>query len=197
MEAPVAREAPAHDSWEGLVRFWEETDWPEGCKAEIIEGTVRVTPPAMNHHACIASRIQGALYPTLPEEWGVFQRQSVTVPSCRALLTPDVLVLPSAVLAEAAADYHVPATHALLVAEITSPSTAVQDRIEKLFAYARAGVPLYLLIDPHATGSPTIHLHGEPRDGKYRVLWAGKFGEAVPVPAPFDLALDTFSFPRP
>ncbi|MFJ9939121.1 hypothetical protein [Streptomyces erythrochromogenes] len=51
MKAPVAREAPAYDSWEGHVRFWEETDWPEGCKAEIIEGTVRVTPPAMNHQA--------------------------------------------------------------------------------------------------------------------------------------------------
>ncbi|MFD9104549.1 Uma2 family endonuclease [Streptomyces virginiae] len=188
---------PASDSWEGLVRLWEETDWPEGCKVEIVEGSIRVTPPAMNHHAYIASRIQSALHPDLPEEWGIHQRQSVLVPACRALLTPDVLVLPSSVLVESGTEHYVPATHAALVAEITSPSTAAQDRIEKLFAYARAGIPLYLLIDPHATGSPTIHLYGEPGDGKYRVLWAGTFGEVVPVPAPFDLALDTSGFPRP
>jgi hypothetical protein len=24
-------------SWDGLVRFWEEMDWPEGSKVEIVE----------------------------------------------------------------------------------------------------------------------------------------------------------------
>ncbi|MFD9083083.1 Uma2 family endonuclease [Streptomyces erythrochromogenes] len=197
MRAPVTPDVPAYESWEGLVRFWEETDWPEGCKVEIIEGTIRVTPPAMNHHACIASRIQGALYPTLPEGWGIHQRQSVAVPSCTSLLTPDVLVLPLSVLVEAATEYYVPATYARLVAEITSPSTAAQDRTEKPVAYARAGIPLYLLIDPHATGEPAIHLYGEPANGTYRLLWSGKFGETVKLPEPFGVAIDTSAFPRP
>ncbi|MFJ3634738.1 hypothetical protein [Streptomyces sp. NPDC090112] len=56
--------------------------------------------------------------------------------------------------------------------EITSWSYAVHDRVAKLSGCAAAGIPLHLLIDPHATGSPTIRLYGEPGDGKYRVLSA-------------------------
>lgn len=76
-------------------------------------------------------------------------------------------------------------------------SNAVNDRVAKLHGYATAGIPLHLLIDPHATGEPAVHLYGEPTSGTYRLLWAGKFGETVKLPAPFDLALDTSGFPRP
>ncbi len=31
-------------SWDDLVRFWEEMEWPEGSKVEIIEGIVTVSP---------------------------------------------------------------------------------------------------------------------------------------------------------
>ncbi|MFJ4903772.1 Uma2 family endonuclease [Streptomyces sp. NPDC088727] len=31
--------------WDDLVRIWEETDAPEGCKVEIIEGIGTVSPP--------------------------------------------------------------------------------------------------------------------------------------------------------
>lgn len=31
------------------------------------------------------------------------------------------------------------------------------DRVAKLNGYAAAGVPLYLLIDPHVSGTPTVH----------------------------------------
>ncbi|MFD3699937.1 Uma2 family endonuclease [Streptomyces sp. NPDC058646] len=56
----------------------------------------------------------------------------------------------------------IPAGAAELVVEITSKSNAVNDRVSKLKGYAAAGIPLHLLIDPHGTGSPTIHLYGEP-----------------------------------
>lgn len=31
--------------WDDLVRIWQETDAPEGCEVEIIEGIVTVAPP--------------------------------------------------------------------------------------------------------------------------------------------------------
>ena len=31
-------------NWDDLVRFWEEMDWPEGSKVEIIEGIITVSP---------------------------------------------------------------------------------------------------------------------------------------------------------
>ena len=39
----VGHPSPA-TSWDDLVRLWEETDGPEGCKVEIIEGIVTVSP---------------------------------------------------------------------------------------------------------------------------------------------------------
>ncbi|MEV7560145.1 Uma2 family endonuclease [Streptomyces sp. NPDC089795] len=164
---------------------------------EIIGGTVRVAPRAANRHVLIASMVRRALCPALPETWGVHQRQSIAVASCKAMLTPDILVLDSSVLVESATECYVPAERAVLVAEITSLSTAAQDRTEKSAAYARAGIPLYLLIDAHAPGGPTVTLYGEPKQDVYRVLGAGRFGDTFHLPTPFDLAIDTSVFPRP
>lgn len=38
-------------------------------------------------------------------------------------------------------------------------------------------------------------LYGEPTGDVYRVLRAGKFGDAITLPEPFDLTLDTGVFP--
>ncbi|MFC8697446.1 hypothetical protein [Streptomyces parvus] len=35
---------PGQD-WDDLVRIWEETDAPEGCRVEIIDEIVTVSPP--------------------------------------------------------------------------------------------------------------------------------------------------------
>lgn len=191
----VEHQPPSGDDWDSVVRLWERMDVPKGCKVEIIEGIVTVAPPPVNDHNLIAELVQSRLYAAIPSDWGVFQTLNVEVPSHSGLYIPDLAVVPRSEVPRG--ESFAPAGVAKLVVEVTSRSTAVNDRVAKLKGYAAAGVPLYLLIDPHATGSPTIHLYGEPNDGKYRVLYAGKFGEAVHLPDPFDLTLDTFSFPRP
>ncbi|MEV7522964.1 Uma2 family endonuclease [Streptomyces sp. NPDC091371] len=196
MSALAVEHQPSRgDDWDSVVRLWEEMDVPKGCKVEIIEGIVTVAPPPANAHNLIAVSLQRRLYTAIPDDWEVFQTLNTAVPSRTGLYIPDLAVVPREAVPER--DNFVPAAAAELVVEITSKSNAVHDRVSKLNGYAAAGVPLYLLIDPHATGSPTIHLYGEPSDGKYRVLHAGKFGEAVHLPEPFDLTLDTFGFPRP
>lgn len=45
-------------NWDDLVRFWEEMDWPEGSKVEIIEGIITVSPAPGLPHNVIAARIQ-------------------------------------------------------------------------------------------------------------------------------------------
>ncbi|MFG2337183.1 Uma2 family endonuclease [Streptomyces yangpuensis] len=183
------------DDWDSAVGLWKGTGAPKGCKVEIIEGIVTVAPPPVNDHNLIADLVQQRLYSVVPDGWGVFQTLNVAIPSRDGLYIPDLVVVPRKAVPRG--ENFTPADVAELVVEITSRSNAVHDRVAKLSGYAAAGIPLYLLVDPHATGSPTIHLYGEPGDGKYRVLWAGKFGETVPLPAPFDLALDTSAFPRP
>ncbi|MGC5568459.1 Uma2 family endonuclease [Streptomyces sp. FR-108] len=180
-------------SWDDLVRFREEMEWPEGSKVEIIEGIVTVSPTPANQHNLIADHVQRRLYAAIPDDWGIFQTLSVAVPSRLGMFIPDLVVVPTAEV-DGPGNY-IPAAAAELVVEVTSQSNAQHDRISKPAAYAAAGIPLYLLIDRWAPGGPTVTLYGEPQGDVYRVLYAGKFGEQIALPEPFDLKLDTSAFP--
>jgi Uma2 family endonuclease len=180
-------------SWDDLVRFWEEMEWPEGSKVEIIEGIVTVSPAPESRHNVIAARIQRRLYSVIPEDWEIFQTLAVAVPSRLGMLIPDLVVAPVRECAEAGS--HIPAALAELVVEVTSPSNAGHDRVTKPAAYATAGIPLYLLVDRWAPGGPTVTLYGEPKGDVYRVLSAVKFGDPISLPEPFDVTIDTGEFP--
>jgi Uma2 family endonuclease len=183
----------SEQSWDDLVRFWEEMDHPEGSKVEIIEGIVTVSPSPANNHNFIAGKIQRRLYGSIPEDWDLYQTQALAVPSRMGLYIPDLAVLPDA--AVQGQGNVVAAAEAELVVEITSQRNARHDRISKAAGYAAAGIPLYLLVDRWAPDGSTITLYGEPEDDVYRTLYAGKFGEPVPLPDPFGLTLDTADFP--
>ncbi|MGW7382037.1 Uma2 family endonuclease [Streptomyces sp. NPDC054794] len=180
-------------SWDDLVRFWEEMDWPEGSKVEIIEGIITVSPAPAFRHNVIAARIQRRLYSVIPEDGEILQTLAIAVPSRLGMLIPDLLVTP--VLEHPEADSHIPAALAELVVEVTSRSNARHDRVSKPAAYAAAGIPLYLLVDRWAPDGPTVTLYGEPKGDVYRPLSTAKFGEAIKIPAPFDLVIDTSEFP--
>ncbi|WP_405856940.1 Uma2 family endonuclease [Streptomyces sp. NBC_00090] len=179
--------------WDDLVRIWEETDAPEGCKVEIIEGIITVSPSPASRHNLIASLVHRRLIHTIPEDWAVVQTQAIAVPARRGMYIPDLAVLPAATLDEPG--QYVAAGDVELVAEVTSPSNGNHDRISKAAGYAAAGIPLYLLIDSFAPGGPTVTLYGEPNGDVYRVLSAVKFGMEIHLPAPFGLTLDTAEFP--
>lgn len=179
--------------WDDLVRFWEEMDWPEGSKVEIIEGIITVSPVPAPRHNVIGERIQRRLYSVIPSDWEIFQTLAIAVPSRLGMLIPDLLVAPVQECVEA--ESHIPAALAELVVEVTSKSNAQHDRVSKPAAYATAGIPLYLLIDRWAPGGPTATLFGEPKGDVYRVLSAVKFGDPIKLPDPFDLTIDTGEFP--
>ncbi|MEU6879872.1 Uma2 family endonuclease [Streptomyces sp. NPDC046712] len=179
--------------WDDLVRIWEETDAPEGCKVEIIEGIITVSPPPSNAHNRIAEKVQRRLYSVIPEDWGIYQTLGTAIPSRDSLYIPDLAVVPEGMLSEPG--NFVPAAGAELVVEVTSKSNASHDRIMKAAGYAQAGVPLYLLIDGFAPGGATVTLYGEPKGEAYRVLSAVPFGMEIRLPAPFDLTIDTRTFP--
>ncbi|MEV0301210.1 Uma2 family endonuclease [Streptomyces prasinus] len=180
-------------SWDDLVRFWEEMEWPEGSKVEIIEGIITVSPAPALRHNVIAERIQRRLYSVIPEDWGVYQTLAIAVPSRLGMLIPDLLVAP--VQEHSESDSHIPAALAALVVEVTSKSNARHDRVSKPAAYATAGIPLYLLVDRWAPDGPTVTLFGEPDGDVYRPLSTVKFGEPIKLPEPFDLVIDTAEFP--
>ncbi|KMS84218.1 MULTISPECIES: Uma2 family endonuclease [Streptomyces] len=180
-------------NWDDLVRYWEEMEWPEGSKVEIIEGIITVSPAPAFRHNVIAARIQRRLYSVIPEDWEIFQTLAIAVPSRLGMLIPDLVVAP--VPEHTESDSHIPAALAELVVEVTSRSNAGHDRVGKPAAYATAGIPLYLLVDRWAPGGPTATLYGEPKGDVYRVLKAVKFGDLIELPEPFGLTIDTSEFP--
>ncbi|MFD5537924.1 Uma2 family endonuclease [Streptomyces sp. NPDC127079] len=180
-------------NWDELVRYWEEMEWPEGSKVEIIEGIITVSPAPASRHNVIAERVQRRLYSVVPDDLGIYQTLAIAVPSRLGMLIPDLVVAPVQGCVEA--DSHIPAALAELVVEVTSKSNGRHDRVSKPAAYATAGIPLYLLIDRWAPGGPTATLYGEPKGDVYRVLSAVKFGDPIKLPEPFGLTIDTGEFP--
>ncbi|MFE2290155.1 Uma2 family endonuclease [Streptomyces sp. NPDC059452] len=194
VDAPAVEPVPGHGrDWDDLVRIREETDAPKGCKVEIIDEIVTVSPPASKDHHSTAALIQRELYSVIPEDWGIYQVLGVALPGQGGIYVPDLVVLPRA--AVSGLGYHVPAAEARLVVEITSRANANHDRISKADGYAKAGVELFLLLDPWHSGRPTATLYGEPEGGTYRVLQAVEYGGRISLPEPFALDLDTGVFP--
>ncbi|MYW68510.1 Uma2 family endonuclease [Streptomyces sp. SID8379] len=187
--SPLAVEpGPARGSdWDELVRVWEETDAPEGCKVEIIEGIVTLAPPPSEEHNDAAELVTEILWPARPEGCGIYQALGLIAADAGGLYIPDLCVVPRAALRERR---RVQAAEAELVVEITSQDNANHDRVKKAHGYAKAGVPLYLLLDPWHSGRPTATLYGEPAGGTYRVLDSVEYGEELRLPAPFAITLD-------
>jgi Uma2 family endonuclease len=82
-----------------------------------------------------------------------------------------------------------------LIVEVTSPASAdtvYNDRVVKPRQYAKAGIPLYLLVDQERAAWT---LHGLGDKPGYDVLAAGKFGESVPLTAPFGFSIPSTEWP--
>jgi len=78
----------------------------------------------------------------------------------------------------------------LLAAEVVSPHSQRRDRVTKLRAYAQGRVPLYLLVDQLADPA-TVTLFSEPDESSYRTCTPATAGQALRLPEPFGIALDT------
>lgn len=181
--------------WDELVWVWGRSEAPRGCRVEIIEGLVTVTPySAQAHHGTVA-HLHRRLCEVIPEDWDVYQRLALAVPTRLGLCVPDVAVVPQDESLTNDVDF-VDAGRAELVVEVTSRATARHDRVSKPAAYASAGIPLYLLVDRWAPEGPTATLYGEPQGDVYRPQAVAKFGELLTLPAPFDLVIDTGEFPE-
>ncbi|MFJ1594535.1 Uma2 family endonuclease [Kitasatospora albolonga] len=190
--------APDGHAWDYLLRTWRELDVPEGWRAEIDEGRIFLEPPPHVHHNGIAARVQRSLYATLPDNLGIYQTLSIHMAPLGKLYVPDLVVMPTELIAAADPDSSDPmdASEALLVVEITSKGNAREDRTKKYRAYARAGVPMYLLIDRFDTRGAMSTLFTEPNeDGTFKHVDAVPFGKPLALPAPFDVSLPTDEFP--
>ncbi|MDT0379850.1 Uma2 family endonuclease [Streptomyces sp. DSM 42041] len=181
-------------SLDELFELLERMPVPEGYKAEIVEGTVHMSPQRDAHWEIIR-RIVRALEDRFGMDAKVKSDVRIDFPDSSNGFAPDV-----AKLRDSAGKGHTDGRRGWLhedvefIAEVISRGTAANDYGPKQQAYAAAAVPVYLIVDPYTA---TCHLFTHPKDGEYQSRLTAKFGEVLDLSGTVvDLELPTADFPR-
>jgi Uma2 family endonuclease len=165
---------------------------PRGWRVELIEGEICVTPPANGEHEEIVSELTEQVIDRRQDQsLRNYRGIGLNVPGASGTghVVPDLVIAPKGTFGDSD-EWHDPSA-VLLVAEVTSTSTADRDREKKILGYARADIPVYLLID-REEGEVTVH--SEPSGDEYAKAAKYKLGLTVPLPAPLGFDLDTAEF---
>lgn len=192
MTAMAHEPMPAQDDI--LLEGFLALETPTGFRAELIEGEIVVTPPTDGDHedyldvinaqvraeSAVLMQISGGKGLRLPGP--EFQPEDHVI--------PDATVAPRALRLFRGAPPWMSGDGVAMVVEVTSTKPH-NDRVGKRRAYARAGIPLYLLVDREKS---TVTLFSEPKDGDYPAHQTVPFGKSLPLPAPFSFDLDTADF---
>lgn len=162
------------------------------------EGVLLVmNPPAIEHRRivrAIVDEAKRAFYTgTVTVNWAADENFQWDLPDASGrFYVPDlVFIHPDATTAEEEK------AAIALVAEVTSPTspdTVLNDRTTKPVQYAKAGVPLYLLVDQEL-GRWTLFGLAEGWQ-RYQVAADGAYGEEINLPAPLGFRLTTTGWPR-
>lgn len=160
---------------EDVFRMLEAGILSEDEPLELLEGELVVVSPQDPLHAATASEIEHLLERHGPP--GTFARAHSPIAAAPdSMPEPDVALIRGRRLDFARR--HPTAEDLLLVVEICRTSQ-VADR-HKEAVYARAGVPLYWLVD---LATRRLHVHSAPRpDGQYDEHQSYTEGDRVPVP---------------
>ncbi|MFJ8489863.1 Uma2 family endonuclease [Streptomyces sp. NPDC094038] len=157
---------------EVLWQAWKAMELPEGYRAEIIEGAIEVSPTGRLTHAQITNRLRRALDKFL--DGGEYAcHQDTNVIHKRKGWIPDAFLASEDL--EPHADEEglgVKASAVSLIVEVVSPGKRNQDRdrVRKRREYARAGIPVYVVIDDHDSHG-TVTVLTEPE--LERADWVG------------------------
>ncbi|UGY92123.1 Uma2 family endonuclease [Streptomyces gobiensis] len=164
---------------------------PAGWRVELIEGEIHVAPPPNGDHEEIVSEISGQVRDHR-KDLGRYTNIGLDVPgaSSSGKVIPDIVIAPKGSFSGRPEMYHDPAP-AMLVGEVTSPTTAKNDRGKKLRGYARAGIPCYLLID-RVSGRAVLYTN--PSGEHYVRSETVDLSETLKLPEPLGFELDTSEF---
>ncbi|MFE7589263.1 Uma2 family endonuclease [Kitasatospora sp. NPDC057512] len=169
-----------------LLAYAQSLTPPAGWKIEISgdEIIVMAGPSVIHQRNLLLVRRQFDAH----EPAGLMPSENTDLasPNVGKLRNPDLTYIPLSALEEGG--NQVPAEQAAIAVEIVSPSNPENDLVGKVRDYPLMAIPLYLLIDPR---EGDLTLYAEPSGSGYRWRWNGKFGDPVPIPAPFGFELAT------
>jgi len=193
-EAAVPIEDFGHQNLRALADRLLETTRVE----YVDEGVLLImNPPGIEHRRIVRGIVDDAkrAYYTgvISVNWAADENYQWNLPDASGrFYIPDlVFIHPEAATVE---EEH--AAIALII-EVTSPTSAdtvLNDRTTKPVEYAKAGVPLYLLVDQEL-GKWTLYGLAEGWQ-RYQVVATGLYGEVVTLPVPLGFTIDTAVWPR-
>ena len=149
----------------------------DGNRYELIDGMLLVSPAPGSRHQKISMKLGSRLDAACPDDLHVFAAPFAVRPSRILEVQPDLLVCRDSDLT----DKLLPVAP-LLVVEILSPSTALNDLNTKKAVYERLGVPTFWVIDPEV---PTLTAFEFGADGLYEQTVVVKADEVFETTAPF------------
>ncbi|MGW7553182.1 Uma2 family endonuclease [Streptomyces rimosus] len=156
-----------------------------GDRVQIIEGVIEPVSPTWDHEAS-ADSLRDQIHARARELGCVIGSGNLDLPGSPNWYVPDLAVVPADAAKGAGA---LLPDQTLLIVEVTSESNADTDRVVKRRRYAEYGAPLYLLVDRQQRA---VTLFAEPgRLGYTKITGPLPYGTPLPLPAPFDLTLDT------
>ncbi|MGW3591891.1 Uma2 family endonuclease [Streptomyces fungicidicus] len=191
-ERPTTR-GTEPDSFEGLLNTLDELDVPDGYTAEIIRGSIVVSPWSKGYYLDVMELVCEQLRQHLPSEHRISYGPFLyTFPQVERAYGPDIHVAHRSI--SRSTSNHLDGEALSFVAELTSSSTRDDDLTDKVLTYGRSGVPVFLLLDMQEEQATVFSM---PSAKGYESRDTKPFGEKLRIPQPFDCVLDTTDFKAP
>lgn len=180
---PLSENGPSLD--EVVWQAWKAMELPEGYRAEIIEGAIEVSPPGRYSHSQIVFLLKEALGDFL--RGGDFAaRNDTNIIHEGSAWVPDMFVVARDAERYVTDDgLGLTAAGVRVVFEVVSPGKRSQDRdrVKKRREYARAGIPVYVLIDDYdGQGAVTLFTRPRPDKADWEDIHRVPYGTEVTIP---------------
>jgi hypothetical protein len=160
---------------------------PAGWRVELIDGELVVSSVPTPAKAYTVELIRTALAGLLPPTLGAYENVEFDEPG-GDLLVPDIGVWPRELMRYIGTRPH-PRDCALAVDVV--PSSLRRRTPDKSAAYARCGVPVYLVVERRRF---TCVVFSEPEGDRYRRRHEVPFGKPVTLPLESPVTIDTSEF---
>ncbi|GCD45777.1 Uma2 family endonuclease [Streptomyces paromomycinus] len=172
----------------GLLRFLEERPELDHLRIELVEGKIVMRRSGPPYRTCAVALLGSQL---TRAGWAALSGQALVsgVPGFEP--KADLTVTTEEAIEDNRHPF--PADRVLLVAEVLEQVVSERDSdyVRKRRWYAMSRIPLHLLVDPDEA---VVELHSQPDHLGYRRMDPYRFGDRVPLPEPFSLAVDTSRF---
>lgn len=181
----MVADKPGSELDEVLWQAWKAMDLPEGYRAEIIEGAIEVSPTGRLRHGILVNRLWRVLDQYLTGS-GYAAHNCCNIIYRHKSWMPDLLV--ALLDLDEIPDEEglgVDAAGVKMVIEVTSPGhrNLQRDRARKRREYARAGIPVYVIVDDFDDdGAVVVLTSPDPKKAKYTDEHRVPYGTDAVVP---------------